>query len=241
MINISALRQVGLAIIGGFFGLLILAMAPTLLREATSSMQRIDNTKVRLVAMEEEFQETEKLEPEPEPPEPEIMPGPLEMAPPEIEIEEMPPSEPDYELPTNDYTSNAISLPSVTGLGMKVSTKRFSRSSRSRALPSLPKHGPPRTRFNSDEVDKQPEGVITSQPMYPYRAKRLNIEGAVHIRFLVNRAGATDLFKVIKSAPPGEFDKAVEKTVKHWKFKPALKDGCAVETWVETTIQFNLQ
>lgn len=229
---------------GFIVGLLILAMAPTLLRQTSFDSQRIKLDKIRLIAMqEEELLETEEMEEEPEPP-----PEPDEPEPPEMEIPEM--EMPEIETPQTSYEStsagygNTVQLPSLTSLGLKgvkVAPQNFTRKLAKGTLPGLPKHGPPRTRFSPDEVDKMPQPVATTQPMYPYRAKRLGVEGAVRIRFLVNKSGRTDLFKVLASKPPGEFDKAVQKTVKNWKFKPAVKDGRAVETWVETTIQFKLK
>lgn len=230
---------------GCLVGLLILALAPTLLRQTAFNPDRFRMTPVRLIALqEEELIEAEEIEPEPEPPpEPEILPDPPEIEPPEIEMSEIKPPQTTYDTAATSY-STGIQLPNLTGLGLqgvKLSAQSLAKRTARTPLPGLPKHAPPRTRFNPDEVDQQPQGVATMQPMYPYRAKRLGIQGQVRIRFLVNRSGKTDLFKILESTPPGEFDKAVEKTVKRWKFKPAVKDRRPVETWVETTVQFKLQ
>ncbi len=234
-----------LLVVAGFIlGLLILALAPSLLRQTSFYDQRLDLDKIRLIAMqEEELLESDEVEEEPEPP-----PEPEPPEPPEMEIPEM--EMPEIETPQTSYSStpagygNTLQLPSLTGLGVKgvkVSAANFSRGLTRGALPGLPKHGPPRSRFNPDEVDKMPEPIATGQPMYPYRARRLGIEGAVKIRFLVTKSGRTDLFKILEAVPPEEFNNAVEKTVKNWKFKPAIKDGRAVETWVETTVRFELK
>lgn len=200
---------------------------------------------MRLITLqEEEFIEAEEMEPEPKPPEPEFLPELPDLKPPEIELEEIAPPQTAYDAVNGGYSGDVL-LPSLTGMGMKgvvpISTRNFARRSATAPLPGLPTHGPPRTRFNSNEVDQQPKGVATTQPMYPYRAKRLGIEGMVRIRFLVNRAGSTDLFKILQSEPAGEFDKVVEKTIKRWKFKPAKREGQVVETWMETTIEFKLR
>ncbi len=236
-------RKSLLGLIGFFFGLMILAQAPALLRQTSFDLERLRLNKVRLIAMEEELLDSEEMEEEPEPP-----PEPEEPSPPEMEIPEM--DMPEIEAPQTTYESisagygNTVQIPNLTGLGMKgvkVMPENLYRKLAKNPLPSLPKHGPPRTRFNPDEVDSMPQAVATSQPIYPYRAKRLGVEGSVKIRFLVNTSGKTDLFKVLVSEPPGEFEQAVEKTVKSWKFKPAVKDGRAVETWVETVVEFKLE
>ncbi|PIE64074.1 MAG: hypothetical protein CSA26_09935 [Desulfobacterales bacterium] len=238
------IRKNLLVVVGFTLGLLILALANILLRQSSFDARRLDLEKIRLIAMqEEELLESDEVEEEPEPPPEPEPPEPPEMEMPEVEM-------PEIETPQTSYSStsagygNTVQLPNLTGLGVKgvkVSGANFSRKLAKAPMPGLPKHGPPRSRFNPDEVDKMPEPVATSQPMYPYRAKRLGIEGMVRIRFLVNKAGKTDLFKILEAKPPEAFDSTVERTVKNWKFKPAIKDGRAVETWVETTIRFELK
>ncbi len=232
-----------LGITGFILGLMILALAPTLLRQTSFSSERLRLDKIRLIAMqEEELLESEEMEQEPEPP-----PEPEEPEPPEMEMPEM--EMPEIEAPQTTYESasagygNTVEIPSLTGFGIsgvKIAPQNLDRKLAKAPLPGLPKHGPPRTRFNSDEVDKVPQAVATTHPMYPYRAKRLGVEGAVKIRFLINTSGRTDLFKILESEPPGVFDQAVKKAVKNWKFKPATKDGRVVETWMEQVFKFEL-
>ena len=242
MLQNEGVRHSLLTITGCLIGLLLLALAPTLLRQSLFDSYNDSYSAVRLIPMQmEEFLDQEEIEPEPEPPpEPEIEPEPPEFEPPEIEMEIEPPQT-TYSGTSPAYSSD-VRLPSLSDLKLKggAGASRLSKSTRP-PLPDMPQHGPPRTRFNSDEVDQQPRGVATMQPVYPYRAKRLNIEGAVRIRFLVNRSGNTDLISILNSQPPGEFDKSVKTTVKRWRFKPAIKDGQPVETWVETTIEFRLR
>lgn len=238
------IRNSLLGVTGFGVGLLILALAPTLLRQTSFDVQRLKITKVRLIALQEEdLSEAEQRELEPEPPpEPEVL-DPPEMEPPELEMPEIETPQTPYESISPSY-DNIVQLPSLTGIGVngvQVAPQNFTRKLARGPLPGLPRHAPPRTRFNPDEVDKMPQPVATAQPMYPYRAKRMGIEGMVRIRFLVNTSGRVDLVKVLESKPAGEFDLAVQKTAKNWKFKPAMKDGQAVETWVETNIQFKLK
>ncbi|WP_028581543.1 energy transducer TonB [Desulfogranum japonicum] len=237
------LRNFFLSVTGFAAGLFILALAPTLLRQASFDGEHVQLDKIRLIAMqEEELLESDEMEEEPEPPPEPDKPEPPEMEMPEIDM-------PEIEVPQTSYESTGaafgsmVQIPSLTDLGVKgikISAQQFNQTLKKGSMPALPKHGPPRTRFNSDEVDKMPQAVATPQPMYPYRAKRQGFEGSVHIRFLVNKSGRTDLFKVIAAKPPGEFEQAVEKTVKSWKFKPAIKNGSVVEAWVETVIEFKL-
>lgn len=239
----SEFRNGLLALAGFITGLLILALAPTLLRQTAFDGNRLQLSRVNLIPLQQEERfETQEMETEPEPPPEPDVPDPPDMEPPELDVSEIEPPRTTYASTSADY-GNTVQLPSLTKLGLKgvkVPTGNLSRKLAKTPLPGLPKHGPPKTRFNPDEVDKQPQGIATTQPMYPYRAKRIGIEGMVRIRFLVDKSGRTDLFKILEAKPPGEFEQVVEKTVKQWKFKPGIKDGRAVETWVQTTINFKL-
>jgi len=97
-----------------------------------------------------------------------------------------------------------------------------------------------RTQFGFDEVDQKPVSLATLKPNYPYKAKRMGIEGYVTVQFLVDRNGKTQSLKIVEARPRGVFDEAVRKTVPRWRFKPGKKAGQPVDTWVEMTIRFEL-
>ncbi len=236
------LRNSLLAVTGLSIGLLLLALAPALLRQTSFDIECLRATKVRLTAMQQEEdlqnEKAEELEPLPELDQPE--PPVMEL--PEMELPEIEAPETSYDPGVTEYT-NTLSVPSLSAFGLQgvqVSPQSFSRRPYKVGLPCLPKHGKPATRYASDEVDKMPQPVAVAHPIYPYRAKRLGIEGIVRIRFLVNTSGKTEQLTILESKPSGTFDRAVKKTVKGWKYKPAVKDGREVETWVETTIRFKL-
>ncbi|MFO7752074.1 MAG: energy transducer TonB [Desulfobacteraceae bacterium] len=95
-------------------------------------------------------------------------------------------------------------------------------------------------QFRMSEVDTPPVATEKVQPVYPYRAKRMDIGGKVKVRFLVTRDGTVSQVKII-SAPPGEiFNQSVIRAVSSWRFKPGKIDGRKVETWMVTTIVFNI-
>lgn len=107
--------------------------------------------------------------------------------------------------------------------------------------PSIAAPAPVRTTFEMGEVDRAPMGMYQTQPVYPFRAKRMQIEGTVTIRFLVGTNGHTSKFSVINADPEGIFEEAVRQAVAAWRFEPAQKDGKKVATWVVTPIRFQLQ
>ncbi len=105
--------------------------------------------------------------------------------------------------------------------------------------PAIDAPGP--QRFTLGQVDRAPLARGQVPPPYPYLARRRGVEGAVTVRFLVDRGGAVRNLEVIKAEPPGVFEETVLRTVKRWRFAPGVKDGEAVETWVETTVRFKLE
>jgi protein TonB len=94
--------------------------------------------------------------------------------------------------------------------------------------------------YAMDQVDTVPAVIGQPRPAYPYRARRRNIEGWVKIRFLVDQRGRVNDLTVLQSSPQGVFEAAVRDAVPRWRFRPGIRAGQAVDVWVETTIQFEL-
>lgn len=95
--------------------------------------------------------------------------------------------------------------------------------------------------FDQGEVDQLPMTVFRMKPLYPFRAKRLGIEGSVSVKFLVDATGRVSRVTILGSNPPGVFDESVLKALPSWKFTPGELGGNAVNTWVSTVIQFDLE
>lgn len=94
--------------------------------------------------------------------------------------------------------------------------------------------------FDLSQVDQAPVAIFRIPPAYPFRAKRLQIEGEVSIRFLVDRLGKVSRIKILSASPEGYFEEATRKAVSGWKFNPAKLSGEAVATWVQTSVAFKL-
>ena len=95
--------------------------------------------------------------------------------------------------------------------------------------------------YEQGDVDQMPTAIFKTEPLYPYRARRLNINGKVDVKFLVNEQGFVSDIKILRSTPPGVFDKSVLTSLSLWKFSPGKVDGRSVSTWVVTTIEFKLE
>jgi len=202
----------------------------------------------------------------PKPPEPETKaemphipeiapPEPKPAGPPEIDREtpEMPPLEmPALPSPAVDQpplqatplqTLSLTSLPAQSSpLNLKVNLRVGKApvpqlASRERVSE---KPGTTGTRFGVHEVDQKPVSLGTLKPDYPLRAKRMGIEGYVTVQFVVNREGKTQDLRIMDATPKDVFDQTVRNAVPRWRFKPGMKAGRPVDTWVEMTIRFEL-
>lgn len=77
-------------------------------------------------------------------------------------------------------------------------------------------------------------------PIYPLRAKRLGIEGWVKVKFMVSDQGMVEDIQILDAEPEKVFNESVIRCVSSWRFKPGTVHGEPVDTWVATTIRFEL-
>jgi len=94
--------------------------------------------------------------------------------------------------------------------------------------------------YNAEDLDQKPRPVAEIKPLYPFRAKRMAIEGYVKVRFLVDDQGRVSRVTILESDPEGVFDASVVKTLPTWRFHPGRIMGKEVSSWVETKIVFEL-
>ncbi len=95
--------------------------------------------------------------------------------------------------------------------------------------------------FDMKDLDTMPLPSFKTNPRYPYRAKRLGLEGEVKIRFRVDKEGTVSDVTIVKATPPAIFDKSVIDAVSTWKYTPGELSGRQVATIVTTTILFKLE
>ncbi|SDZ77910.1 outer membrane transport energization protein TonB [Desulfuromusa kysingii] len=95
--------------------------------------------------------------------------------------------------------------------------------------------------YQANDLDCPPSINFHVKPIYPYRAKRMNITGYVKIQFDVGRDGHVGTMKILESVPPGVFDDAVLQVVQKWRFQPGEIMGDQVATRMVKKIVFNLE
>lgn len=77
-------------------------------------------------------------------------------------------------------------------------------------------------------------------PVYPRRARDLNVTGTTILRALVDRDGRTKDVRVWRSSGSEALDEAAAAAARRWAFAPAQIDDRTVEAWVEIPVKFEL-
>ncbi|MDY6864239.1 MAG: energy transducer TonB [Thermodesulfobacteriota bacterium] len=99
----------------------------------------------------------------------------------------------------------------------------------------------PKYSYDEGDVDQIPIPIFKMKPIYPYYARKLNIEGYIEVKFLVDENGGTDHITILDSKPPGIFERSVIKAIPSWRFSPGKIEGKPVCTWVITKVQFKIE
>lgn len=134
--------------------------------------------------------------------------------------------------PQKTATVNA-KLPSINvpdiDMGMKVSV--------SPTLHNLSMPTPTMT------MDTNPTVLSQVPPRYPQRALRRRQQGKVVVEFMINEMGSVKPGSVVivKSTPPGVFDKAVLRAIQRWRFKTRIVNGQPVPFKARQELEFKLE
>jgi len=87
-----------------------------------------------------------------------------------------------------------------------------------------------------------PSIIDKKTPTYPKMALKMRAEGTVTLEILIGTAGTVEQVKMINCSRPGVgFEKAAEKAVQSWKYKPATKNSVKVKMWIPVRVPFNVR
>ena len=89
-----------------------------------------------------------------------------------------------------------------------------------------------------EDVDRQPQLLATTKPVYPPAALQARVGGIVLLRVLVSVNGGPARVEVARSVQP-DLDSAAVAAVRQWHFEPAKKRGVAVEAWMTVAVPFD--
>ena len=90
------------------------------------------------------------------------------------------------------------------------------------------------------DLDTPPQLVASVPPTYPAELRRAKVEGSVTLLFVLGENGRVEDPRV-ESSSRSEFEKPAVDAVRRWRFKPGMKDGEAVRTYMRLPIAFRVE
>jgi len=86
-----------------------------------------------------------------------------------------------------------------------------------------------------------PSAARDFQPPYPPQLLRTGVEGKAVVRVLIGLDGRVKQVAVISADDPLFADATERQALRRWRFRPATRDGVAVETWKQLTVRFEIR
>jgi protein TonB len=93
--------------------------------------------------------------------------------------------------------------------------------------------------FDVSELEKRPEAVSQVAPAYPPELRKAKIEGSVMLVFVLDEGGRVEDPRVENSTRP-EFEKPALEAIRKWRFRPGMREGTAVRTYIRVPIKFRV-
>lgn len=79
------------------------------------------------------------------------------------------------------------------------------------------------------------------QPDYPAFERNIGRDGVVVVRVLVGGDGRVRAIEPVRATSDAFFEATKKRALSKWRFRPATRDGVAVESWREMTVRFTMQ
>jgi TonB family protein len=92
-----------------------------------------------------------------------------------------------------------------------------------------------RTVYDRSEVDQPPIPVYKKVPGFNLSLMKNRRYAKISLLYIVNTKGTVEALSMLGSGGE-EFDKVVMDGVRHWRFKPAIKNGNRVDCWVRQNV-----
>jgi protein TonB len=89
------------------------------------------------------------------------------------------------------------------------------------------------------ELDKPPTLIAAVSPRYPPELRRARVEGTVSLVFVLTEEGRVEDVRVESSSRP-EFEQPALEAIRRWRYKPGMKEGEAVKTYMRQPIRFSV-
>jgi TonB family protein len=96
--------------------------------------------------------------------------------------------------------------------------------------------------IDQDGVTTRPQIISAPKPEYPYAARRAGFEGRVVLDIVVGSDGTVHAASVRQTSGRDDCDESAIKTLRDaWVFKPALRDGTAIEVKEKVAVVYKLE
>lgn len=93
--------------------------------------------------------------------------------------------------------------------------------------------------FDVADLEKRPEPVSQVAPTYPPELRKAKVEGVVTLVFVLDETGRVEDPRVETSTRP-EFEKPALDAIRKWRFRPGMKSGQAVRTYIRIPMRFRV-
>lgn len=106
--------------------------------------------------------------------------------------------------------------------------------------PARPPAAAPATSTSTELPSADAAGLHNKAPVYPLLSRKRKEQGTVWLLILVSKDGVVTELKLKKSSGFPRLDEAAERAVRHWKFRPARRQGEPIDYWYELPVKFSL-
>lgn len=93
--------------------------------------------------------------------------------------------------------------------------------------------------FDIADLEKRPEAVSQVPPTYPPELRKAKIEGSVTLVFVLGEDGKVGDPRIENSTRP-EFEKPALEAIRKWRFRPGMKEGQPVRTYIRIPMRFRI-
>jgi periplasmic protein TonB len=93
--------------------------------------------------------------------------------------------------------------------------------------------------FDVSELEQRPEAVSQVAPAYPAELRKAKIEGLVTLVFVLDENGRVEEPRVENSSRQ-EFEKPALDAIRKWRFRPGIKGGQAVRSYIRIPMRFRV-
>lgn len=92
-----------------------------------------------------------------------------------------------------------------------------------------------------DQLDVKPAVISRPNLSYPPLAMRQRVQTLIILSVLVNEAGGVEDVRILRGDPRFGFNDEATRLLRGTRFRPAMKDGKRVKTWLPQPVEFKLQ